>query len=271
MKWVFTFNDFSEDTFYLVKVAVNSAIKNTSLEPYCLFDGKPNSNTQWLEKAGVRVIHHHPFYKEMIEGNIQSIKRVYDGICYGPVSEKFIRSAFLRVEIPRVFCSDEYVAYTDTDIVFLKNPDFDAFKPQYIGAVSYSNHNYFNSGVMLLNIHNMSSTYDNFCTFIKSKNCIFKFGDQGAYDKFYCNKWSHMPKEYNHRVMGEYNPGAYIIHFPGNLKPGGSLEKAIAGDFTSINDLIEPAKKFYYEKFAKHKEDIKICSNIWSQYNECSC
>ena len=73
MKWYFACNSESKEYEPLIKVAVLSAIKNTTLEPHFIFDGKPNALTQWLEEKDVKVIYHksnlYPILEKKYKGN----------------------------------------------------------------------------------------------------------------------------------------------------------------------------------------------------------
>ncbi|MBR8827561.1 MAG: hypothetical protein DSM107014_06570 [Gomphosphaeria aponina SAG 52.96 = DSM 107014] len=61
MKWFFTLSESSPSWLEdgkLAQVAVYTAKKNTSLEPFCLYDGRENELTNWLRSQRVKVIHH---------------------------------------------------------------------------------------------------------------------------------------------------------------------------------------------------------------------
>ena len=58
MKWYFASNNQSPGYNYMIKAAVKSALKNTSLEPHFIYDGTPDELTTWLERKSVNVIYH---------------------------------------------------------------------------------------------------------------------------------------------------------------------------------------------------------------------
>src|SRR5574344_431201 len=121
MKWYFASNDKSEEFFPLIKAAVNSALENTTLKPYFIYDGKENELTQWLKNKGVEIVNHRvSFYDDLAKNYSQAALAVASG-------------AFLRCDIPIIAQEDDFVLYTDCDILFLK--EFDArVKPKYFAC-----------------------------------------------------------------------------------------------------------------------------------------
>ncbi|MFM6397356.1 hypothetical protein, partial [Planktothrix sp.] len=112
LKWFFAINSESPgfDSYsQMLKVAVQTAQRNTSLEPFCIYDGSENDVTQWLRENGVTVIHHRSPHYEQFKREFPSCYTVAAG-------------AFLRVEIPKIVemygMPDEYVLYTDCDVIF---------------------------------------------------------------------------------------------------------------------------------------------------------
>ena len=123
MKWYFACSKGSDDFYPLLKAAVNSAIANTTLEPNFIYDGEPDELTEWLENKGVNVIFHRVSFFEEIEKIFTSENR------YIPLG------AYLRCDIPVIEQDDEYVLYTDCDVLFLKDineQNFKIFKAKYI-------------------------------------------------------------------------------------------------------------------------------------------
>ena len=56
MKWCFCFNDRVADWLSpLIKACVNSALRNTTLEPHCIYSGKPRAIVRWMEAKRVNV------------------------------------------------------------------------------------------------------------------------------------------------------------------------------------------------------------------------
>ena len=98
----------------MVKVAIHTALRHTSLRPHCLYDGGENELTRWLRERAVPIIPCHTFLLDEIsqlrcgehEVNIRSA----------------LRGILLRIELPRLGLElelDNRVLYTDCDVFFL--------------------------------------------------------------------------------------------------------------------------------------------------------
>ena len=115
MKWFFALSEasLSDDNLYAncIRVAVLSAKKNTSLIPFFLYDGSENGFIEEMRNLGVNIIYHRTsLYNEIVSAN--------------PDDRLFIRiatGAFLRIDIPIIEKNDEFVLYTDCDVMFLKD------------------------------------------------------------------------------------------------------------------------------------------------------
>ncbi len=226
MKWFFALNECGnqfENYSKLLKVAVHTARKFTSLEPYFLYDGEENSLIEWLKKRGVNVINCRTFLYEKLKKIAQErCDPNYLGIGAG---------AFLRTEIPRltaeVGITDQYVLYTDVDVMFLSEVTdvLSNMFPQYFATApesSLNNYNSMNSGVMLMNLETLRKTDAKFRDFMSEKieKLVDMAWDQGAYKRFYKSrffgfKWDKLPPEFNWKPYWHENPVAKIIHFHG--------------------------------------------------------
>ncbi|MEY2880288.1 MAG: hypothetical protein RLZZ15_2668 [Verrucomicrobiota bacterium] len=121
MRWFFSLSA-STSTFdsyaRMVQVAVASAAQRTSLVPHFLFDGGPCPLTAWLEARGVRVIYCRSRFYPALDALARQLGK--------PEHLTIGSGAFLRLEIPtlmRLFgWEDEFVAYTDCDIMFAGDP-----------------------------------------------------------------------------------------------------------------------------------------------------
>lgn len=205
MKWYFASNDKSSDFFPLIKAAVDSAVKNTTLEPVFLYDGAENELTQWLREKGVKIIPHRvSFYNELKDH-------------YNEEELVIASGTFLRCDIPIIEQDDEFVLYTDCDVLFLK--DFECeIKPKYFACAPQSNkRNFrqFNAGVMLMNIKSLRESHDKFIDFIRENIKILSTYDQTAYQIFYGGKSSKLPIIYNYKPYWGRNDKAVILHFHG--------------------------------------------------------
>ena len=207
----------------MLEVAIKSAQQNTSLQICVLYDGPTEHYCyRMLKKYGVQIINH-TFSHE------KDIYRLFDkDFCGRTKDPKLIASTFMRMDIPFLEQEEEYVLYTDVDVVFARDvrPE-DLPRPEVLAACgefsSQKDMNaYFNAGILLLNVKNMRR----YCEMIfqdLENGVVVKGFDQGYLNK-YCHKertW--LPVEYNWKPYWGINKDAVIIHYHG-LKPGGTNE-----------------------------------------------
>ncbi len=188
MKWFFCLND-APMQFELAQVAVHTAKLYTSLEPICLYDGSNETHLKWFKSQGVTVIRHRSYLHE-------DIIRVWG-------DHVKALGAFARIDIP-LFTEDEFVLYTDTDIMFQSDvSELENIKPRYL-AIAYdtdpTDKKRINSGVMLLNAKTMRETLPEFCLFLRnhmSRHWICY--DQDGYLQYYHlqGMTDELPLEYN--------------------------------------------------------------------------
>lgn len=220
-KWYFALADNTKSKIYkdLAKAAVISAKKNTNLEPHLIYDGKADEFTDWMDAHGVNVIYHQLSFLDKMKGL--------------PVIEVG-RGAYLRTDIPLIEKENKYILYTDIDILFLRDvgayisecrPEFFAccgeldWESLKQGELPKPRCNWFNSGVMVMNVEAMRQEYADFVDFCYKRK--FKFGsyDQGALNKYYSNRWDYLDDKLNYRICtSDLVPHPAIVHFHG-LKP----------------------------------------------------
>lgn len=217
MKWFFGVNDFSnyfENYSQLIKVAVYTANKNTTLEPFCIYDGQENELTKWLRKNNVNIIFHRsPHY--------QQLKQSF------PHAFPTASGAFLRVEIPKIVemqgFKDEYVLYTDCDVMFLHDVvDYlQNLTCKYFAIAPQENPkdwvNQVNTGVMYMNTKNLLDVHEDFNKFIDQNlgQLLKKSYDQGAYKRYFRGKWDRLDLTMNWKPYWEINQEIKILHFHG--------------------------------------------------------
>lgn len=259
MKWFFSLNDSGKKASAYqkqAKVAVSSAKANTSLEPYCLYDGEESDFTIWLKAQGVTVYFHRtPLYAEIKQINASRL-----AIASG---------ALLRCEIPKVLEShgfdDEYILYTDVDVVFIKDPTkylTDA-KCEYFAVSRESLHNRekqnMNSGVMLMNVHGFLNVYEDFISYSLNNLQLILTKDLG-YDQhllktYFENRWEWLPETMNWKGHWTLNPEAIILHFHGP-KP------------TEISDIFEKGISNYRLPSLASEAFFSNVLNIWNPIYE---
>jgi hypothetical protein len=217
MYWFCCVNDNSEIHKNMYLVALNSAIKNTSLSPILVYDGIDEKFVSDIESKNGRVIryktslYNKPNFMAACERNFSGWKGTACG-------------AYLRIDVP-IICrdlniTDETVLYTDTDVIFLMDVvgELNQHKPKYFSVcpeTQKNNYDDFNSGVMLMNLQGMLSTYENFTIFIENNHYNFTAYDQGALQTFYKNRINHLPLYFNHKPYWGVVPESRIIHYHG--------------------------------------------------------
>jgi lipopolysaccharide biosynthesis glycosyltransferase len=242
MKWFFALNE-SCPTFShyadVVKVAVHSALKYTSLVPHFLYDGEDNSLTYWLKTRNITLTHcRTPLFYRLRE--IAEAKQDPQILAIGG-------GAFLRIEVPRLVyelgIEDTYALYTDCDVMFIKDVtnDLEEMSCRYFAvAPEFDPKDYesMNTGVMLMNLKSLRRVDGRFRNFVISNLEKFLCWDQSAYQWFYRGPrdafryrhgWDRLPIEFNWKpYWGDYSR-AKIIHFHGSkpfhrelMKSGGA-------------------------------------------------
>lgn len=205
MKWYFACNDMSPHFYSLIKGAVNSAIENTTLEPHFIYDGQENELTDWLKSKGVKIIHHRvSFYDDLVK-------------FYNKDMLNIVLGAFLRCDIPIIEQEDEFVLYTDCDVLFMKDFHTD-IKPEYFAcSTQFDKKNFkdFNTGVMLMNVKKLRESHEEFSKFMVKNFGVLNAFDQTAYQIFYNVKNTKLPTVFNHKPYWGIDKDAYILHFHG--------------------------------------------------------
>ncbi len=231
MKWFFALNETSaifQSYADMIKVAVHTALKHTSLVPYFLYDGSENDLTEWLRRRNVTIIRCRTSLYDRLadlaeQRNDRSILSIGSG-------------AFLRTEIPGLASDhgihDTYVLYTDCDVMFLREvcdsladvqPRYFAVAPEKAPDEYCIDYRKMNSGVMLMNLRNLAADDRRFRAFVaRNLHRFIRNGwDQDAYRKFYTARWTKRPRwdrlplEFNWRpYWGDFS-SARIVHFHG--------------------------------------------------------
>ncbi len=207
----------------LAKVAVHTALRHTSLEPHCLYDGAENDFTNWLRRRGVRIISWRTFLYE----DLQELGERRKNIELLPAT----RGVFLRTELPRLqerFGFDERVLYTDCDVIFRQDvvDDLAVASCKYFSVALETDLNRpeeMNTGVMWMNLPAMRNFEgDRFRIYLRENidRLPEMAWDQGAYREFYRSAeatplWDTLPPELNWKPYWQDYSAAKIIHFHG--------------------------------------------------------
>lgn len=212
MKWYFGLNEGGTrlDLGDLAKLAVTSARRFTNLRPHMLYHGKRNAFTEWMERNGVTVIDVRLSYEATMRKAIQA------GWYPAP-----LEGHWLRTEICNIECEEDYVLYTDIDVVFLKPIDLTGVRPRFFACApefDKENWNYFNSGVMVMNIPALRADYLRLRGHIEERfqdPANGAFNDQPVFNTLYKGLWDRLDPIYNWKPYWSFNPDAAIFHFHG--------------------------------------------------------
>jgi len=248
MKWYFASNSKSTGYETLIKAAVASALKNTTLEPHFIYDGESDALTHWLEENGVKIIYH--------RSNLyDSLKNFYDEAALNIAS-----GAFLRCDIPMIEKEDEIVLYTDCDVIFLKDVNSqNAPTPKYFACSSQFNKKDFvdfNTGVMFMNVKKLAQSYDEFVDFIGQNLSKLYVFDQSAYQLFYSGKNEPLDIKFNHKPYWGADNNAVILHYHGP-KPVNFMTE----------DSIKTLNPIYYNIYKKNPAAYEYYLNLIRAYN----
>ena len=212
MKWYFAINEqgVREGLGLHAQLAVLSALRVGGLEPVLLYWGQRGAFTEWMQARGVRVVDQGlPFA---------------DPIAAAEAAGRYPANHFghwLRTQVCLIEHDAAFVLYTDVDVVFLKRPDLDGLRPAGFAAAPEflpANWNYFNAGVMLLNVAALREDYAAFESYIREHLAApdsAAFNDQFAYNDFYRRRWTRLPLVYNWKPYWPVNTGARLLHLHG--------------------------------------------------------
>ena len=133
---------------------------------YCLYDGNDETYISNLNKLNVNIIK----TKISFSNEINNSKILSKG------NKNIARGAYLRINIPLHSKNYKYILYVDCDVIFLKNiiiDNFNYINNNYVFACcsehDWDNINYFNTGVMIMNLEEYKKHYNNFIKFIIDK------------------------------------------------------------------------------------------------------
>jgi hypothetical protein len=210
------------------KTAVRSARLLGGLEPYLLYYGNRNEFTAWMESHGVKVIDTAPSFVETIQQ--AEAAGAYKAHSIGH---------WLRVAVPLVEQEQEFVLYTDCDVMFLKQVRWDLIRPKAFAAAPEfkpDNWNYFNAGVMVLNVPYMRSSYPAFeahCINRINDPAWYQYDDEVALNEAYRGQWDRLDPRLNWKLYWGYNSTAAILHAHGPKLD--VIEKINAGAWPADN------------------------------------
>jgi len=280
MKWFFALNEASssfDNYSKMLRVAVYTAYKYTELEPFFIYDGAENELTQWLRSKGVKIIFHRvSIYNELKSLDDQNNSNYLISTGSG---------AFQRIDIPLIVkengWNDKYVLYSDCDIMFWGETNFDIINCKYFAVapeIIIDDYVNMNSGVMVMNIPNLFPSVDGFHRFVKQNllQLSSRDWDQTAYRSYYHLEWDKLDTIYNWKPYWGMNSDAKIIHFHGP-KPTSENEVLVGIINGRPKELADQAGDVYFRLVDSWKQYLEESNQpfsfekyktSWTGYNQ---
>ncbi|HTZ35443.1 MAG TPA: glycosyltransferase [Stellaceae bacterium] len=216
LKWYFAANlNAFRHFFEQIAVAVKSARANTPLRPCCLVDDRAGLDEMrdkltWLEQSGVQLIFRRAALFEIVRAHFGEQADIFSG-------------HWLRCDIPILEDEEDFVLYTDIDVMFRRYIDLSNERPPFIACTPEQEQNdlsYFNSGVMVMNIPALRAARDELIATLHARLPNMEpHDDQGMFNATFRGRWTRLPNTYNWKPYWGFNPDAAIVHFHGP-KPG---------------------------------------------------
>ncbi len=259
MKWCFATNESSVNNgadywVELIEHAVKSCLQNTSLTPCLIYDGQENDFIRNLQNRGVQIIYHRVSIYDDLRHHCEAKFPGSDGHL------QVASSAFLRIDLPELLREDEYVLYTDCDVVFLRDP-----VPLFQGTSSIAcapqmfrgNRDDLNSGVMWMNVRSLRHDLPDFRRIIRDTIQTYSGWDQEAYRLVYKNRYSLLNDEWNWKPYWGRNDEAVLIHFHG---PKPQIARSIleTDGFQTF--------EIYHQLVSQDVESYRYYVDLWSSF-----
>lgn len=218
MKWYFCLNQDALPQFSeCVIAAVHSCIQNTTLQPHFLFDGARSEFTDYLESLGVTIHFHRVSFADELDASAAQ----------GGYVPFVARGAYLRFDIPLIEQQDQYVLYTDVDVLFLADPVFECWPEVLAAAEEYERlesvcvpyGKVFNSGVMLINVAGFAAERERLLSVARDSQFYFHgdggYYDQGALNRHFAGNFDKLDQSLNWRPFAKPPQAPVIVHFHG--------------------------------------------------------
>ncbi|WP_400766895.1 hypothetical protein [Methylosinus sporium] len=210
MKWYSCLNASALDRYAgHLRVAVRTAIDLAGLEPHLVFDGEADRLRAILGHDAP--VHIHSRRSGLIEA-IEATPETPDW------SRSIAAGAFLRLEIPLIETKDEFVLYTDCDVLFARPVELSPLRPRYFAAApQHEPHEWsqFCSGVLLLNVPAMRAEYEPLMRRARAALGLPHHYDQEALNAHFAGRWDHLPLAMHWKPYWGVEWGASIVHFHG--------------------------------------------------------
>ncbi len=268
MKWYFSITEETltadEDHGFtdMIRVAVASARVNTSLQPNLLYDGQESSFTAEMRAAGVNVIRHRISFYDQLQRAQRRLR---------PDWTNYMRTAagaFLRLDIPNIEQQDEFVLYTDCDVLFLADPRLDHFRPANFAVASqfdlYGHHKELNSGVMLMNVRRIGADLPALLDFGCDMLHTLHGYDQEFLRVFYNAKWDPLSPKYNWKPYWGIDSMARIVHFHGP-KPAAARKLLENEGYRHDDPVFQAWRDLFFKNVSGYRRYVELWETLRSR------
>lgn len=255
MKWYFCTNSTGAHLYKsCIMAAVKSCRAHTTLDPvYVCFDADralPPDLVAFLTRHDVPVIRRRPLILDHIAGLAKGVPGY---------SLEAASGTYLRFDVPFLETEDDFVLYSDCDVLFLDAIDLTSCRPRFFACApefEVDNWTYCNAGVMVMNVDAMRRTSADLCqlSVARLKAGMTQAYDQSDLNAFYHGTWDRLSPLFNWKPYWGVDPAAKILHFHGP-KPV-DIRRQMKGDPTVpiYDDLYArnpPAYHAYYRLFVQ--------------------
>lgn len=220
----------------LLRAAIRSCRLNTNLQPHLIYNGGPHPVLDEFRRFGVKIIPHTPSIDDALRVGYEDDYPTFVG-------------HWLRFDVPTLETEDDFVLYTDIDVVFQRLPE--ALTAPRTLAVSpqleRDQREKFNSGVMIMNLPALREVWPDFRQAVLDRllgNFVYPGHDEISFNAFFRPTIDWLPDEMNWRPYWGYNPTVSIIHFHGP-KPG------LCRTFESVTET--PPQKQMFELWQRDR------------------
>lgn len=262
MKWYAAISSYSSpDYLEMLEIAIVTCKINTKFSINLICDKKWDEVEKLKDRYGINVIYYGGEVFTTFIKKFQHDKRLTG-----------IAGTYLRADIPLIEEKDEFVLYTDADVIFgnPNNSKLSISAPEYFAAApefDINDWSYFNAGSMLMNVKNLKNDYKRFADFvIPNFQTLFNHAhDQGAYNHLYKGKWNRLPPEYNWKPNWGINKNAVVVHFHGP-KPK-DIDNYFSGNLVNVKvDVPVDGLNLYKRMIERNKESCKFYLNKYNEY-----
>jgi len=210
MKWYACLNAPALDRYAEhLRVAVRTAIDIAGLEPHIVFDGEEDQLRAVLGPD--EAVHIHRRRSSLIE----AIEATPEAPGW---SRAVAAGALLRLDIPLIETSDEFVLYTDCDVLFARRVELSPLRPRlFAAAPMHEPHEWSQlcSGVLLLNVPAMRAEYGALMRRARDSLGRAHHYDQELLNEHFEGRWDHLPIHMHWKPYWGVEWDAAIVHFHG--------------------------------------------------------